>query len=208
MKSELVLSYLNDIKLRNDAETVLKDFLQLEVASSRSSHSSHSSPPIMPRYQISVRRPSFCWVHHCLLVHISTRCLKRGGRGCFCCQRDYNSCQPTTVCLYCATFLRHPIGLSTCCDLRCALIVRCCRFTTQSFVSLCLQRSILIWMTSDGAKHLCLSGGVVRAFVVLFCWHRLPILASAANTTELTSILLPARLRNWCIENSVELMLL
>jgi len=40
-------------------------------------------------------------------------------------------------------------------------IVRCCRFMTQSFASLCLQRSILIWMTSDGAQHLCLSGGVV-----------------------------------------------
>jgi len=37
----------------------------------------------MPRYQISVRRPSSCWVHHCQLVHISTRCLNRGGRSCY-----------------------------------------------------------------------------------------------------------------------------
>jgi len=51
---------------------------------------------IVTLYQISVRRPSSCWVHHCW-VHISTRCLKRGGRSCFCCQRDYNSCQTTTV---------------------------------------------------------------------------------------------------------------
>jgi len=74
----------------------------------------------------------------CQLVHISTRCLKRGGRSCFCCQRDYNSCQPTIVCFYCVTFLQH-LGLCTCCDLRCALTVRCCRFMTQFFVSLCMH---------------------------------------------------------------------
>jgi len=65
--------------------------------------------------------------------------------------------------------LMHLLRSTLCID-----IVRCYRFMTQSFVSLCLQRSILIWMTSVGAKHLCLSGGVVWVSVVLFCWHRLP----------------------------------
>jgi len=35
MKSELVLAYLDDITLGDDAESVLKDFLQLEEAASR-----------------------------------------------------------------------------------------------------------------------------------------------------------------------------
>jgi len=34
MKSDLVLAYLDDITLGDDAETVLKDFLQLEEAAS------------------------------------------------------------------------------------------------------------------------------------------------------------------------------
>jgi len=35
MKSELILAYLDDITLGDDAETILKDFLQLEEAASR-----------------------------------------------------------------------------------------------------------------------------------------------------------------------------
>ena len=68
--------------------------------------------------------------------------------------------------------------------------------TMQSFVSLCLQRSMSIWVTSDGAKHLCPSGGgglSVRSVVLL---APSAYLASAASSTELTSILLPARLRD------------
>jgi len=65
-----------------------------------------------------------------------------------CCQRDYNSCKPTTVCFYCAMFLQH-LGLCTCCDLRCVSLVRCCRFMTQCFVSLSATLNMdlddLIW---------------------------------------------------------------
>ena len=53
-----------------------------------------------------------------------------------------------------------------------------------------------LWMTSDGAKHLCSSGGGglgVRNIVLL---APSAYLASAASTTDFTSILLPARLRD------------
>jgi len=52
------------------------------------------SPPTMSRHLISIRRPAGSST---LSRSITTRCLKKGEISCYCCQRDYNSCQPNTV---------------------------------------------------------------------------------------------------------------
>ena len=133
-----------------------------------SSSCSAANNVALPEISALLRLLSCCWELLCQSVHISTRYSKRSAGSWNCCQGDCNWCQPTIVYFYSATFKQH-LGSCTCCDLRCALTVQCCCFTMQYFVSLCLQRSLSIWMTSEGVKNLSPSGGVVLKSVVLFC---------------------------------------
>ena len=99
MKSEIVLAYVDNITLEDDAKTVLGDFLQLEESALRVSLEInrdkcevvgiltpqwHYSPPTMSRYLISVRRRWCCRELLCQSVHIPTRYSKRGERSCGC----------------------------------------------------------------------------------------------------------------------------
>jgi len=62
--------------------------------------------------------------------------------------------------------------------------------TTQSFVSLCMQRPMSIWMALDGAQHLCPSGrGCLAVRGVVFPALSAYLASAASTVTEITSIL-------------------
>jgi hypothetical protein len=106
-------------------------------------------------------------------VFIWTLCLKVSEKNRSCCQRDCNSCQRTIVCFCFATSEQH-LCLCIFCELHNASSVQYYHCTIQFSMNRCLLHSMLTWMNSDGVEHLCPSGGAVRVFVGLFCWHHLP----------------------------------
>ena len=109
---------------------------------------------------------------------------------------DWNSWRRTTACFYCVTCWR-PLVSCTCCGRPRAPTVQCCRSTTPSSVTRCPSWSTSTSTATVGARHRCPWGGGgglgVRGVVLL---APSAYLASAASTAELTSTLLPARLRD------------
>ena len=108
MKSELVLAYLDDITLGDDAKTILQDFLLLteaakslglEINMNKCEVVGHTDATRSLFAANNVTLPETTPSSVVLLgaplpaVHISTLCLKRGERSCSCCQEDCSSCQ-------------------------------------------------------------------------------------------------------------------
>jgi len=142
---------------------LLRTFIELtfinDITSVISTPQSHYWLPMMSCNLISVRHPSSWSVLHALSTepHLA--------RNCCCCHSSPRQSDSTAQ-RFNNTSAYAPV----------AIYVVHWQSGAAAWLSLsCLQRSISIWVTSDGAKHLRPLSGVVWASVGLFCWHQLQI---------------------------------